>query len=254
MEVHHHPDLRHKKKNFREYFLEFLMIFLAVSLGFIAENLREHISDGNKEREYIESMVQDLKEDTAKANHSIKGTTRQIHGLDTLEMLLAPDVNSNDTMVFVCYRQGEALYDEHTINFSSRTITQLISTGNMRLIKNQAIADSISAYYSAIRDVDAQKAYYIQYFQKCLNIFPEIYEFDSYHTRLNAEDKLVSPPLVYGKYRITNTNSEELKKIKSTLDISKSVIASYRNDIRQLRAQALSLMLFLKKKYDLKNL
>ena len=27
MEVHHHPDLHHKRKNFKEYFLEFVMIF-----------------------------------------------------------------------------------------------------------------------------------------------------------------------------------------------------------------------------------
>ncbi len=32
MEVHHHPQV--EKKNFKEYFLEFLMIFLAVTLGF----------------------------------------------------------------------------------------------------------------------------------------------------------------------------------------------------------------------------
>ncbi len=31
MEVYHHPDLHHKKKNFKEYFFEFLMIFLAVT-------------------------------------------------------------------------------------------------------------------------------------------------------------------------------------------------------------------------------
>jgi hypothetical protein len=28
MEVHYHSDLHHQKKNFKEYFLEFLMIFL----------------------------------------------------------------------------------------------------------------------------------------------------------------------------------------------------------------------------------
>ncbi len=31
MEVHHHPDLHHKPKKWKEYFLEFLMIFLAVT-------------------------------------------------------------------------------------------------------------------------------------------------------------------------------------------------------------------------------
>ena len=43
MEVHHHPGPHHGKKQWREYFLEFMMIFLAVTLGFLAENLREHI-------------------------------------------------------------------------------------------------------------------------------------------------------------------------------------------------------------------
>jgi len=40
MEMHHHPDLHRKKKNWKEYFLEFLMIFLAVTLGFFAETMR----------------------------------------------------------------------------------------------------------------------------------------------------------------------------------------------------------------------
>jgi hypothetical protein len=101
--------------------------------------------------------------------------------------------------------------------------------------------------------VDAQKAYYIQYFQKCLAIFPEIFEFDSYHTTINVEDKLVSPPLAFRKYRITNTNAEDLKKIKSTIDISKAVIASYRFDIKLLETQAVSLIIFLKEKYNLED-
>jgi hypothetical protein len=54
MEVHHHPKV--EKKNFKEYFFEGLMIFLAVMLGFFAESLREHISDKSKEREYISSF------------------------------------------------------------------------------------------------------------------------------------------------------------------------------------------------------
>ena len=250
MEVHHHPDLKHKKKNFREYFLEFLMIFLAVSMGFVAENLREHISDRSKEKEYIESMMQDLRSDTVRVNHAIRGTTRQMYGMDTLEMLLTPDVNSNDSNIFICYRQAGSLYNEHTMIFSSRTITQLFSSGNMRLIKNQSVSDSISAYYAAIRDVDAQKAYYIQYFQKCLIIAQDIYSFDSFHSRFNG-GQLVFPPLVYGKYHIANTNPADLAKFKSTIDLTKAIINSYQDDIRNLKAQAVSLLKFLKEKYDL---
>ena len=50
MEVHHHPHVPNHAKPWKEYLLEGLMIFLAVSLGFIAENIREHISEQNKKK------------------------------------------------------------------------------------------------------------------------------------------------------------------------------------------------------------
>jgi hypothetical protein len=56
MEVHHHSGMHHKKKNFKEYFLEFLMIFLAVTLGFFAENLRESQVQKDTTGKYVESF------------------------------------------------------------------------------------------------------------------------------------------------------------------------------------------------------
>src|SRR5438552_3677787 len=71
MEVHHHPDLHHRSKKWKEYFLEFLMIFLAVTLGFIAENFRENIVNREKEKHYIENVIADLKTDTANITLSV---------------------------------------------------------------------------------------------------------------------------------------------------------------------------------------
>ena len=64
MEVHYHPDLHHKPKKWKEYFLEFLMIFLAVTLGFFAENFREYRVEQEQEKHIIESLVQCLTSDT----------------------------------------------------------------------------------------------------------------------------------------------------------------------------------------------
>src|ERR1700761_8268174 len=61
MEVHHHPHV--EKRSFKEYFLEFIMIFLAVTMGFFAESIRESISDSGKEKEYMVTMIEDLKKD-----------------------------------------------------------------------------------------------------------------------------------------------------------------------------------------------
>ena len=57
MEVHHHPDLHHKPKKWKEYFFEFLMIFLAVTMGFFAESIREHFGDREKENQNIENVL-----------------------------------------------------------------------------------------------------------------------------------------------------------------------------------------------------
>ena len=63
MEVHHHPDLHHKHKRLKEYLLEGFMIFIAVTLGFFAEGVREDITANKKENEYVRSFVNDLAKD-----------------------------------------------------------------------------------------------------------------------------------------------------------------------------------------------
>src|SRR6185369_7095980 len=63
MEVHKHPHHVTHKKKWGEYFLEFLMIFLAVFLGFLAENFREHQVEKERGKQYIESFYNDLEKD-----------------------------------------------------------------------------------------------------------------------------------------------------------------------------------------------
>jgi hypothetical protein len=45
MELHHQPNI--DKKGFKEYFLEFLMIFLAATMEFFAKQMRERFAECN---------------------------------------------------------------------------------------------------------------------------------------------------------------------------------------------------------------
>ena len=62
MEVHHHPQV--EKKSFKEYLLEGVMIFIAVTMGFFAENIREHFADKKSEKLIISALKKDLVKDT----------------------------------------------------------------------------------------------------------------------------------------------------------------------------------------------
>src|SRR5665647_2013300 len=84
MEVHHHPDLHHNLKKWKEYFLEFLMIFLAVTMGFLAENFREYNVNKSKEKEFMVALKEDLISDTAQLSYLLPAIDNQFEKLDSL--------------------------------------------------------------------------------------------------------------------------------------------------------------------------
>lgn len=85
MEVHHHS---HHPKKWKEYVTEFIMLFAAVTLGFFAENQREHLIEGNREKQYMQSLYEDLRKDTTILNSLVRYDSIQTAKLDTTNMLL----------------------------------------------------------------------------------------------------------------------------------------------------------------------
>jgi hypothetical protein len=145
MEVHHHPQLHHKPKPWKEYLLEFLMIFLAVTLGFFAENFREHFVEAGRAKEYAQSLYDDLKIDTAVIQRTYDEKEWIYAKFDSAgKMLESKDSKYNE---FIYYVERYI-----TINdvFTSQDITyqQLRSSGNFRYIKNVALYKSIADYYN----------------------------------------------------------------------------------------------------------
>ncbi|MGQ0739833.1 MAG: hypothetical protein ACT4OJ_12310, partial [Bacteroidota bacterium] len=86
MEVHHHSHTSRKK--WTRYFWEFLMLFLAVTLGFIVENKREHIIEGHRAKDYAKALVSDLAADTASLSQDLTSLVARIRVQDTLESIL----------------------------------------------------------------------------------------------------------------------------------------------------------------------
>ena len=141
MEVHHHPKV--EKKNFKEYFLEFLMIFLAVTMGFFAESLREHVSNNSKEKEYIASLIQDMKKDSTTLNKYInKFIPYHSKWLESeINLLQQPSFVGKDKEIYQAFILGNLwTYDFFK---TGRTISQLNAEG-FRLIRNQKAVNAIT--------------------------------------------------------------------------------------------------------------
>ena len=151
MEVHHHPDLHHKPKKWKEYFLEFLMIFLAVTMGFFAESLRENINNKERLHHYIESLVSDLKSDLEMYQSSIAFNNSHREMIDSI----INGLNEHKTDLRTVYLLARQLtMGSSILSPTTKTFEQMKSSGDMRLIRKQFIADNIGIYYQWTKKFD----------------------------------------------------------------------------------------------------
>lgn len=143
MEVHHHAH-HEGKKNWKSYFWEFLMLFIAVFCGFLAENLREHLVERHREGQYINSLLQDLKQDTVSLSENIKSRElRKFHASSLIKQL---SFSINNDSLSKLYFSANKLTGLQVFNYSNSTLYQLKTSGLMRLIQNSNVVNSINSY------------------------------------------------------------------------------------------------------------
>ena len=100
------------------------MLFLAVFCGFLTEYQLEHVIEHNREKQFMKSIVEDLKADTAVIKRMLSDIELRRNNSDSMLLLLTGDDISDD----------EAMKN----------------AGNMRLIRNQKTNDGIIRYWGQI--------------------------------------------------------------------------------------------------------
>jgi hypothetical protein len=247
MEVHHHPDLHHKPKPWKEYFLEFIMIFLAVTLGFFAENLREHFADNKKGNEYAISMKEDLIKDTVFINAIIQILQKDISGCDSLikhiqtgNIKTVSDLNS-------MYTYNLMALGGFTFGLTDRTSSQLKNSGGMRFITNKKVSDGILNYWqngevidgiqsglSTMRQQAREKTYLI---------------FDNKYYAENSDTKGFRA--VSADARLLTDNFNQLAELSNRLSHFKNTIRGpYIKALNKQKSAAIDLISLIEKEYE----
>jgi hypothetical protein len=143
MEVHHHPDV--ERKGIREYLLEGLMIFLAVTIGFFAESLREHIYENSRAGEYAKTMSGDLRTDTSELKAMIAYYTYAANNFDTLMQLLT---NADPAQISSGKLYWYGLFGASHRPFAPQdaTLLEMKSSGSLRYFSDPGINRQVAQY------------------------------------------------------------------------------------------------------------
>jgi hypothetical protein len=148
MEVHTHSHTPRKK--WTHYLWEFLMLFLAVTLGFFVENQREHYIEAKRERQYIQSFYEDLTADERDLQSNINFLRAQAQQTDSLHALMKNITTKKPANLVYMYLRGVVRGTAGLLYPNDKTIVQLRNAGGMRLIKNKGVSDSMALYYREV--------------------------------------------------------------------------------------------------------
>jgi hypothetical protein len=149
MEVHAHSHI--EKKKWFHYLWEFLMLFLAVTLGFFVENRREHFVEQKREQAYIHSIAEDLKQDITQLDSIIRTRNSMDKLMDSLLYIMNySDPRQHGNEIYYYTRWIPRTFRFYT---TDRTILQLKNAGNWRLITNKKVSEALSTYDNLVRNI-----------------------------------------------------------------------------------------------------
>jgi len=243
MEVHHHTHTERKK--WTHYFWEFFMLYLAVTLGFLVENQREHFVEHKREIQYIRSYIEDLHVDVKQLDSMIERCSYRVMLTDSLTFLLSSPENTHGSDLYYYARLL-------TLNFpffsNDRTIQQLKNGGNLRLISKQLVSNAMMDYDRQIRfleNIREREEDYVRDYVKWLETVCDTRVFDK---MILQEFGFIRPP---GNPRLVKNDQSTILEFIGKLHFLKSANSYLILNYRKTKQTATQTLDIIKEEYHL---
>ena len=160
MEVHH-P--HHPPKSLKDYFSEFIVIFVALTLGFIVENEREHYIEGLREKELAQSLLKDLEADSIDFKEFQQIRLKERASVNSaIKIIESKGLRPDDPTLYYHFISGVFIW-RHP-EFRQANLDQIISSGSLRYFKNDTLAKAISDLKMQLKRIEYRQDREKEYF------------------------------------------------------------------------------------------
>lgn len=219
------------------------MIFLAVTLGFFAENIREHSSDENKTKVYASSLYQDFKADSVSIVQLISYSDEKIRNIDSLNYFM----HHHNTRIGDSNLYRSAIYLVSTAPFDNVTAAyeQIKNTGSLRFFR-QSIINNLNSYEATslkLKQMEdwENKVLYEQVFPKAGEMF-NFFVFDDFRNK-----EYISHDMY-----VRNANEESIDILLNQANVIKHLRERQLLVLKVLLQKTKEILAELQKEYDFK--
>ncbi len=241
------PHTHSERKRFKHYLWEFLMLFLAVFCGFLAENFREHKVEKEREKQYIVSMVEDLDEDILNIDSAVFFSQIKNKHFDTVLNLFHTLSNGYNPVLRNNLLKIMGFWN---LTPTDKTMQQLKNSGGMRLIKNKRASDGITLYDLTLKDY-ATNVNIVGIALNTLSITAsEVLDYESY----DYDSKTMSLEQIEkgSKNYLLKNDKASLGKYYNQIKTYMYLLDIIYNQMGKIKLDAEGLKILLKKEYHLK--
>ncbi len=221
------------------------MLFLAVFCGSLAEYQLEHKIEKDRERQFIESMIADMKEDKSKIKPVADFCEKQAMAFDSiLQVAYTPPLTDNKLRSLYSLQLRYAGI-RYMMAFTKRTISQLKNSGGLRLIRHKPASDTITLYDETCEAIESQGDYIVNVRMGKINDL-SIQLFDYSYFRPTAQSVSRPAPL-----KLLSTDPQLLRQYANVMLQAEYSLLNYVRMLRSLEKEISPKMAFLEKEYDL---
>lgn len=182
-----------KENRVKKYLLyalgEIVLVVIGILIALQANNWKIDTSNRRDEQFYLKKLKQNLQQDTIYLKQRISEIELSEGALDILKKEIHnPELEkfSSDSLLF-------HLFSVFSFTPQTSTFDNLISTGKLDLITNQALVDSIFVYYNDLNNYPQQRISSIETYTRN-TIGPYLLKFDGV-----LGNKVQKKPMEYGK-------------------------------------------------------
>ena len=256
METHAHHLHHAPGRKIWHYFYEFLMLFLAVFFGFLAENLREHHVEHLRAKEYAKSLIEDIAKDTVEIHDVIREDKIILTCFDSINSIIQTGIKNNNVQGSFYYYStiGTAVA---TVVWNNATLTQITQSGNLRYFRNLELINKISRYYSISEYISSLNDNDKKYRERSMELRNKVLKngLFSQYSQVNISGWLTIPDtMLKNIIHIETNNMDLLNEFANSFESRRSSLGLMINTVYPLELTiARELIALLKKEYNLNN-
>ena len=229
-------------QGWKHYFFEFLMLFLAVFAGFLAENQREHIVEHQREKKFARRLLTDLRQDSLffETRIQLLEKRQQVH--EQFLKIMTNPAGATDSAV----NRGFVrilLLTETSNDYTTATYNQMKTSGSLRYINNDNLTTSLQQYYDVLlakisRDSEGADKFFTDYI---ISYMTKHFRFQDFKAADGSSQHI----------KLLNRSAESDQELINIMQVWAANCDTQLNLQRPAQKQTLELIKLIKKEYHL---